>query len=159
MEFVEAKQPGLLRDRGGGQPDRILAADFAQFRFLPQGVDALVHVGHEFMEMDAALAHDRRGREEQVHQHGLAAADLAENVKALDRFRLVCARAEQPAERGRLAREMTLGEPLFELRKLVDDRLLGAVAFDLSSGDARRILHRDGSRHERGWSLESCCDE
>ena len=39
--------------------DRILAVGFAQFRFLPQRVDALVHVGHEFMEMHAALARDR----------------------------------------------------------------------------------------------------
>jgi hypothetical protein len=36
--------------------------------------------------------------------------------------------------------ETTLGESLFELRQPVDDRLLAAVAFDLPSGNARRIL-------------------
>jgi hypothetical protein len=42
-----------------------------------------------------------------------------------------------------------LGEFCFELGQPIDDPLLGAVALDLSSGDARRILHRDGSGHER----------
>jgi hypothetical protein len=37
-------------------------------------------------------------------------------------------------------RETTLGESLFELRQPVDDRLLAAVAFDVPSGNARRIL-------------------
>ncbi len=60
---------------------------------------ALVHVGHEFVEMNAPLALDRRGLEEEVHQHGLAAADLAVNVESLDRLLLALAGAEQPAER------------------------------------------------------------
>lgn len=34
VEFVEAKKPRLLRNGGGGDGDRILAADFAQFRPL-----------------------------------------------------------------------------------------------------------------------------
>ena len=46
-------------------------------------------------------------------------------------------------------RETTLGESPFELRQPVDDRLLAAVAFDLPSGNARRILQLDGGRHER----------
>src|SRR5262245_64398114 len=99
------------------------------------------------MKMYAALAYHRRRGEEQIHQHGLTAADVAENVETLDRLRL--ARSEQPAEGGRLARETPLGQSRFEPRQPVNDRLLAGVAFNLSGGDARRILHRDGGRHER----------
>ena len=59
---------------------------------------ALVHVGHELVEMHAPLAPDRRGLEEQVHQHGLAAADVAVDVESLDRL-LPCARARRTASR------------------------------------------------------------
>jgi hypothetical protein len=59
-------------------------------------MDALVYFGHEFMEMDAALTHDLRRGEEQIHQHGLAATDVSKDVKALDRLGL--ARCEEPAE-------------------------------------------------------------
>src|SRR5262249_16840879 len=57
-------------------------------------------------------------------------------------------RSKQPAQRGRLAREPPLGKLVFELREAINDRLLGIVAFDLSSGYLRRILRRDGSGHE-----------
>ena len=153
VEFVEAQQPGFLGDRGGGQLDRVLAAELAGLELLPERIDALVHVGHEFVEMHAALAHDRRRREEQIHQHGLAAADVAEDVETLDRLLLALARAEHPAERGGFAREAMLGDPPLELRELVDDRLLGGVALDLSGGDEGRILRGDGGWHERGGAL------
>src|SRR5262249_38664433 len=85
----------------------------------------------------------------QIHQHGLAAADLAVEVEAFDDVRLALARAEQPAERGGFAREPMLGEALLELRELADDRFLRSVALDLSRSDARCILHRDGNGHAR----------
>ena len=78
--------------------DRILAVAVG-FVLLAEVPHALVHVGHEFVEMHAPLAPDRRGLEEQVHQHGLAAADLAVDVESLDRLLLALAGAEQPAER------------------------------------------------------------
>ncbi len=65
--------------------DRILAGVLAEFHLLPERMNALVHVDHEFVEMRAALAHDRARLEEQIHQHGLAASDIAVDVKALDR--------------------------------------------------------------------------
>src|SRR5262249_6742684 len=111
---------------------------------------ALVHLGHELVKMDAALAQDRRGLEEQVHQHSLAAADLAVDVEPSDDVVVARARAEQPAERRRLARQPVLGEPLFQLSELVDHRELRVVAFEFGGGDTRRILHRDGSRHVWG---------
>ena len=57
VEFIEAKKPCLLRNGGGDEPDRILPTDFTQLGFLPQRVGALVHLAHEFVEMDATLAH------------------------------------------------------------------------------------------------------
>src|SRR3546814_7844440 len=46
----------------------------------------LVHLDHEFVEMDAALALDRRMLEEQVHQHRLAASDRTMDVQSLRRI-------------------------------------------------------------------------
>ena len=43
-------------------------------------------LAHESVEMHAALAGHQRALEEQVHQHGLAAPDLAMDVKAARRF-------------------------------------------------------------------------
>ena len=85
VELVEAEQPALLGDLGGGKPDRIVAGDLAVLQLLPEHAHALVHVGHELVEMRAALADHRACLEEQVHQHGLAAADVAEDVEALER--------------------------------------------------------------------------
>ena len=45
------------------------------------GVDAPVRVLHEAVEMDAPLARAPGRGEEQVHQHRLAAADLADQVE------------------------------------------------------------------------------
>src|SRR5262249_44732697 len=112
----------------------------------PRRGDALMNLAHEFVEMDATLAHHSRCCEEHVHQHGLAATNIAEDVKALHRLSL--ARSKQPAQRGRLAREPPLGKRVFTLREAINNRLLGIVAFDLSSGYLRRILRRDGSGHE-----------
>src|SRR5262245_33213336 len=146
VELIEAKKPGLLRNGRSDEPDRILPADFTELGLLPQRVDALMNLAHEFVEMDATLAHHSRCCEEHVHQHGLAATNIAEDVKALDRLSL--ARSKQPAQRGRLAREPPLGKRVFELREAINNRPLGIRAFDLSSGYLRRILRRDGSGHE-----------
>lgn len=67
-------------------------------------VDALMHIGHEFMEMRPTLALDGHGIEEHVHQHRLAAADPTMDVEPLDRLALPLARGEQPAECIGLAR-------------------------------------------------------
>ena len=99
VEFVEAQQPRLLGQLLGDEMDRIFALVFAGFHLLPDGMDALMHVEHEFVEMGAALALDRRGLEEKIHQHGLAAPDLAVNVEALDGRQVALAAGEQPAQR------------------------------------------------------------
>ncbi len=41
-----------------------------------------MHVLHEAVEVNALLAWNVRGVEEQVHQHGLSASDLADQIEA-----------------------------------------------------------------------------
>src|SRR5579883_1161700 len=84
MKLVEAKQPSLRRKIIGDAPDRILTLILAKFHFLADRAQAFVHVKHEFVEMRTALAHDRTRFEEEIHQHGLAAADLAVDIEAFD---------------------------------------------------------------------------
>ena len=140
VEFVEAEQPSFLRQLDRREADRILAGMLAEFHLLAQRVNALVHVDHEFVEMRAALAQHRARLEEQIHQHGLAAADLAVDVKALDRRLLVLAAAEQPAERGRFARQAILDDPRFQPRQPVDDGELRGVALDFAARRRRRRI-------------------
>ena len=83
------------------QRDHVAVGDFATRDVLAIAVDALMHLGHEFVEMGAALVFDRTVLKEHIHQHGLAAADLAMNVEPARR-RLVLV-AEQPPEQAQLA--------------------------------------------------------
>src|SRR2546423_15231573 len=46
-------------------------------------MNALVRLGHELIEEHAALARHRGALEEHIHQHRLAASDIAMDVKAL----------------------------------------------------------------------------
>ena len=131
----------LVGERRGGELDRVLAVA-AAFVLLAELPDVLVHVGHELVEVHAPLAPDRRGLEEQVHQHGLAAADLAVDVEPPDR--LLLARAEHPAERRRFARQPVLAQPHFEIAQESDRARLRRVALDLSGGDQARVFRLDG---------------
>ena len=81
VKFVEAQQPGLVEDCVGCQLDHVAVCNFTARDVLAIGVDLLMRLGHEFVEMGAALVLDRALLKEQIHQHGLAAADLAMNVK------------------------------------------------------------------------------
>ena len=133
VELVEAEQPALLGDLGGGKPDRIVGGDLAEFQLLPEHAHALVHVAHELVEMRAALADHRACFEAQVHQHGLAAADVAEHVKALGGL-LIGALAEQPADRMRAARRAMRGDALLQRLEPHQQTLLRRVALDLFGG-------------------------
>ena len=115
---------------------------------LPVDVDALVHVGHEFVEMDAALALHRAGLEEQVHQHGLAAPDLAVDVKPFQRRAGLLAAAEQPAERGRFARQPMAVDAPFERGQLLREHGLAGIGLDFSGGDKGRVARAEGFGHE-----------
>ena len=117
-----------------------------------------MHVGHEFMKMRSALANDWARLEEQVHQHGLAAADLAENVEPLDRILAALPRAEQPAERGRFACKPMFAQPPIKRVKFPKDCLLGDIPFDLAGRDAGRVKAFDIKRHWKRGVKERASD-
>ena len=79
LKLVETEQPGLARDFLGEFRHRIgLGAFGAQ---APR-MQALMHLDHEGVEMHAPLVMrgDRSRVVKQVHQHGLAAPDRAEDI-------------------------------------------------------------------------------
>ena len=93
LELVEAQQRRLGGDRIGQRRDRVVDVRVGAL----EGMEARVDVLHEAMEVDALLAAHIGGGEEQVHQHGLAAPDLAHDVEAVRRLRLRLA-AQQAGE-------------------------------------------------------------
>src|SRR5262249_47688942 len=107
----------------------------------------LVHVEHELMKVGAALAHDRARAKEQIHEHGLAAADIAEDVEALRRTGVVLAAPEQPPQSRRLARQPLVLEARIETGEPGGDRLLRGVALDLACSDEGSVEVANGGGH------------
>src|SRR5205085_2246073 len=124
----------FLSERPRGERNRVVV-DLARLDLLAIEMHALVHVGHEFVKVDAALARHRTRGKEQIHQHGLAAPDLAMNVEALDRAFLLRVFPEQPAEMGGLAREAMLRETLLQPGQTRCDGLLRGIALGLAFAD------------------------
>ena len=71
-----------LDEAGGDRRHGIGLLRFAGLQFLAMSMNPRMHVGHELVEMRAALADHRTRFEEQVHQHGLAAPHIADEVGA-----------------------------------------------------------------------------
>ena len=128
------------RERDRRQLDRILVGMRAHFHLLPECVNALVHVDHEFVEMDAAFSLDRACLEEQIHQHRLAAPDLAVKVEPLEQRLLFLATGEQPAERGRFPRQAIFDDPFFQPRQHLDDGDLRCISAPPCRGRHRRRI-------------------
>ena len=84
LELVEAEEPGVRDDRLGDRRDGVGIA-LAALGFPERG-DRGVHLVHELVEVDAALLRRFDRGEEEVHEHGLAAPDLADEVGAADRL-------------------------------------------------------------------------
>ena len=80
VELVEAEQPVAPGDVGRQGLQGILGRTG-----LAQVVQAMLHLEHELVEVDAAVRHPGHGVGEQVHQHGLAAPDATMEVDALGR--------------------------------------------------------------------------
>src|SRR5262249_52767992 len=80
-ELVEAEELDLLRELTRDLNDRIGIVRSAVLRLSPHSRNAVVHLAHELMEVDATLSLRRRGGEEEVHQQCLAAADIAPDVE------------------------------------------------------------------------------
>ncbi len=149
MEFVEAQQPGLLGKFGGDKPDRIVAGVLAELHLLPERVNALVHVEHEFVKMRAALARHRARLEEQIHQHRLAAPDVAVDVETLDRrLRLSRLPNSQPSDEDLRARRYSAIRASSRA-SLSTTASCASSLLDSARGDAGGILRCDGARHMR----------
>ncbi len=162
VELVEAQQPGLLVQGVRDDGDGVAFLDAALLHVVAHGEDALVHVGHEFVEMGAALAlPHRHGFKEQVDQHGLAAADRAVDVEAADFRDGVVAAGEQPAERRGLAGETANGEALLQLRERGHHLGLARIGHDVAGCHARDIARSEhraaGLRHKLHNGLPPYC--
>ena len=95
VEFIEAEQAQAgFEDGPRHRLDRIGAIGIAPFR-LAEGGDAPMHLIHEFMKMQPPFLLERHGGKEQVHEHGLAAPDLAVKIKSAHALRLF-EQAENP---------------------------------------------------------------
>src|SRR6185312_6847552 len=128
------------------------------FDFLPVDMKALMHVGHEFVEVHATLADDGAGLEKKIHQHRLAAADLSVDVKALDWRTRLFAFSEEPAKRRRFARQPVLIDPLLKRRQSPAQHGLAGIGLDLSGRNERRIAGAEGFGHEtraEGWVCDT----
>ena len=108
--------------------DHIGIVDLAARDVLAIGIDALMHLGHEFVKMRAALVRDLRLLEEQVHQHGLAAADLAMDVEPMRRGLVLV--GKQPAEQALLLDRRVAGKPLLQRRQGLRRPLLRRIGLD-----------------------------
>ncbi len=84
-EFVEAKQPCLMRHGTADRPDRISLPRPAFGEVLALAGDALMRVRHELVEMRPPLV-SRYEAEENIHEHGFAPADGAVDIDALRAF-------------------------------------------------------------------------
>ena len=102
-------------------------------------MQAIVHLEHEFVKVDAALPGHRRIVEEEVHQHGLAAADRTPDVKTVRAHRLL-GRAGQtkPRQQAGFWRFGRHGRQLFvHGLQAQHDLLLHRVGADLACNSSR----------------------
>ena len=129
--------------------DRIVAlglakAGLARRRIaLAPGVQGGVGLAHEGMEVHAPLAGHRRGLEEEVHDHRLAAPDRPVEIDAPRR--LPTAVQERQAEAG-LRQRVQLA---FQARQGRDRSRLGHVGRDFAGRQAGLVGASDGFGHGR----------
>src|SRR5882724_10005540 len=111
-----------------------------------------MHLGHEFVEMGAALVLDMALLKEQIHQHGFAAADVAMNIKPARR-RLVLV-SEKPAEQALLAQRPVAREPVLERAEGLRGERLRGFGLDRAGGDQNLIMgaERGGRGGQHGPS-------
>ena len=146
LEFVEAQQRGLsaiASATGGTGSSSLISPCF--FSGARHGCG--VHVLHEWWKCTRRFLRQRRGLEEQVHQHGLAAADLAPDVEPARRGHRLA--AEQPAQRRGFLRQMIDRELPRQGVEPFGHRLLRDVVFDLAVVDEGLVAFKTGGVHRR----------
>jgi hypothetical protein len=89
LQLVEAQQPRFCGNAVGNERYWIAVDGLARL------ADALVHVGHELVEVVTPLGRECDAGKEHVHKHRLAAPDAAVHVEPA---RELCAGAEQRHE-------------------------------------------------------------
>src|SRR4030081_2449431 len=109
-----------------------------------------MHLGHEFVEVGAALVGDRALLKEQIHQHGLAASDFAMNIEPA-RWRLVFV-LEQPAQQALLAHWLVARKARLEAGERLGGARLRRIGLDRAGGDEGLIMgvERGGRRKQHG---------
>jgi hypothetical protein len=122
VEFVEADQAVFFRDALGDFVERIGHA--LQF------IQLMVHGAHEFVEMQARLAHDRDHRIKAVHQEGFTPPHPAPHVDAARHVGTV----DEALESGRPL-GLVLDPVVVRLLEAVDRGLLGGVGFEAALGE------------------------
>src|SRR5882724_1521390 len=103
----------MVENRSGGERDHIAVVNFATRDVLAKAVDPLMHLGHEFVEVGAALVFDRALLKKHVHQHGFAAPDIAMNVEATRRRGVLV--GEQAADQALPAQRLVAPKPLLKV--------------------------------------------
>jgi len=121
--FIEAEELCFRRDGGGHGGDGVGVLHLAGFDALTVGVDAVMHIGHEVLEMHALFVRRGGGLQHQIHQHGFAAAHRAIEIEPLGRLGLA-AQAAEKAGRLRLIGGQKLAERI-HLGECVALRLVG----------------------------------
>ncbi len=128
LQLVKAQQPGLRGDQARNRRNGIVALVGPEHGLARPGValaplfHQIVDAGHEGVEMGAHLLLFRRGRVEEVHQHGLAAPRRSPDVDALHLGRA----AEQALLRQIRLQPLQRGQQLQLLRIGGDDALFDA---------------------------------
>ncbi len=112
------------------------------------GVDLL----HERVEMDPALFRDRRGAEEQVHQHRLAAPDPAVDVEPLRRLDTAAAQPEAllPAgASGGAGLGLIADQGMMQAFELLRGQFLDGIGPQVAGLQPGPVLRQGSLGHER----------
>jgi len=136
LELVEAQQPGLVGQIACHRRDGVAVAvrsGFAKF------VEALVNLDHESVEMDPALAIHRGTVDEQVHDHGFAAADAAHQIETLGGLDLVATAEAEAGQKPGAPGRLIAAQPAVQQVKFFGGQFLGRIALDLAAPDQRPV--------------------
>ena len=126
LKFVEAEQRGLVRNRFGHRRDGI-----GMFAALTFRMDARVNIDHESVEVHARFLFERGQLEEQIHQHGFSASDIAPDI---DSARRGFGTEEEAAAAGFVIRQGRC-----QLLQVIGGRLLCRIRLDLAGRNSRAV--------------------
>ena len=156
LELVEAQQRGFTGDEVGERRDRVIDGGVVALDLM----EAPMRVLHEFVEVDAFLARHLGGGEEQVHQHGFAAADITDDIEAvrvvlrlLDL--LAVQEAVHPAVGGRFRLRVVVAQLGPQVLQGLGGAGLGGVGNDGAGGDAGPVF-RDYARRNGSFLQHPC---